>query len=117
METYKMGLQKQYFDFMKDGTKRIELRLYDEKRQKIALGDLVDFVDPDGRKISTRIIGLLKYESFKDLFEDFDIAVLADGSMSKQKLLQDLERFYTPEQQEQYGVLGLRIELLTETSK
>ena len=30
-----MNLQPKYFDFIKGGTKRIELRLYDEKRQSI----------------------------------------------------------------------------------
>ena len=29
---HEMGLQSKYFDYIKDGTKRIELRLFDEKR-------------------------------------------------------------------------------------
>ena len=40
MKTHKMNLRPKYFDFMKDGTKRIELRLYDEKRNQIELGDI-----------------------------------------------------------------------------
>ena len=44
------------------------------------------------------------------LFKDFDIEMLADRSMSKQELLNVLEEFYTPEKQEQYGVVGIRIE-------
>ena len=35
MKVHAMNLQPKYFDFIKDGTKRIELRLYDEKRQSI----------------------------------------------------------------------------------
>ncbi len=31
-----MNLQPKYFDFIKDGTKRIELRLFDEKRDYFA---------------------------------------------------------------------------------
>ena len=34
MATHEMNLQPRYFDYMKDGTKRIELRLYDEKRSQ-----------------------------------------------------------------------------------
>ena len=29
---HEMGLQSKYFDYIKNGTKRIELRLFDEKR-------------------------------------------------------------------------------------
>ena len=48
--------------------------------------------------------------SFSDLFKDFDISILADKSMSKEELLDVLQEFYTQEEQEKYGVLGIRIE-------
>ena len=34
---YILKLQPKHFDYINNGTKRIELRLYDEKRQKIAI--------------------------------------------------------------------------------
>ena len=46
------------------------------------------------------------------MFKDFDIAVLADSSMTKEELLKVLEEFYPKEKQEKYGVLGIRIELI-----
>ena len=46
------------------------------------------------------------------MFKDFDISVLSDKSMTKDELISVLEKFYTKEKQEQYGVLGIRIELL-----
>ena len=53
--------------------------------------------------------GLLRYNSFSDLFKDFDISILADKSMSKEELLKVLQEFYTTEEQQKYGVLGIRI--------
>ena len=73
-----MNLQPKYFDFIKDGTKRIELRLYDEKRQSIQLGDIIEFAKSDDEKFKAEVVGLLRYNSFADLFEDFDISILAD---------------------------------------
>ena len=107
-----MNLQSKYFDFIKNGTKRIELRLYDEKRQQIKLGDSIEFLKSENEKFKAKVIGLLRYETFSDLFNDFDISVLADQSMTKQELLNVLQEFYTPEKQAQYGVLGIRLELL-----
>ena len=57
------------------------------------------------------VVGLLRYKSFKELFEDFDMSLIADRSMTKEELLKVLEEFYTVEKQEEFGVLGIRIEL------
>ena len=35
--THILKLQPKFFDFIKDGTKRIELRLFDEKRQQMII--------------------------------------------------------------------------------
>lgn len=107
-----MNLQPKYYDFIKDGTKRIELRLFDEKRQKIQFGDTIEFFKSDDDKFQAKVIGLLRYNSFKDLFEDFDISILADASITKQELLDVLGEFYTPEKQTQYGVIGIRLQLI-----
>ncbi len=107
-----LKLQPKYFDYIENGTKRIELRLYDEKRQKINIGDTIIFQkEPElGITQKVKVIGLLRYDSFEDLMNDFDIKILADESMTKEELLGVLEEFYTPEKQKEYGVLGIRIE-------
>ena len=112
MKIHEMNLQPKYFDFIKGGTKRIELRLYDEKRQSIQLGDIIEFAKSDDEKFKAEVIGLLRYDSFADLFEDFDISILADSSMTKQELLEVLGEFYTEEKQAEFGVIGIRIKLI-----
>ena len=107
-----MNLQPKYFDFIKDGTKRIELRLYDEKRRSIQLGDIIEFAKSDDEKFKAEVVGLLRYNSFADLFKDFDISILADSSMTKQELLEVLEEFYSEEKQTEFGVIGIRIKLI-----
>ena len=107
-----MNLQPKYFDFIKDGTKRIELRLYDEKRRSIQLGDIIEFAKSDDEKFKAKVVGLLRYNSFANLFEDFDISILADNSMTKQELLEVLGEFYSEEKQAEFGVIGIRIKLI-----
>ena len=107
-----MNLQPKYFDFIKDGTKRIGLRLYDEKRRSIQLRDIIEFAKSDDEKFKAEVIGLLRYKSFADLFKDFDISILADNSMTKQELLEVLGEFYSEEKQAKFGVIGIRIKPL-----
>ena len=111
---HEMKLQPEYFNFILNGTKRIEIRLNDEKRQNIKLGDKIKFLkEPDlNESFEAQVIGLLRYNSFEEMFKDYDISILSDKSMTKEELISVLEQFYTKEKQEQYGVLGIRIELL-----
>lgn len=107
-----LNLKPRYFDYINKGTKKIELRLYDEKRQKIAIGDTIIFQKEPELEIimKVKVIGLLRYSTFEELFKDFDIAILADKSMTKKELLNVLETFYTLEEQKKYDVIGIRVE-------
>ena len=109
---HEMGLQSKYFDYIKNGTKRIELRLFDEKRQRVRLGDIIEFTNPDGEKLLVKVVGLLRYGSFVDLFRDFDISILTDASMTKRELLDVLNGFYPLEKQDEMGVVGIRVEVV-----
>ena len=111
---HEMKLQPEYYNYILNGTKRIEIRLNDEKRSKIKIGDTIKFLkEPElNESFKAKVVGLLRYNSFEDMFKDFDISVLSDKSMSKEELIDVLEQFYTKEKQEQYGVLGIKIELI-----
>lgn len=58
---HKMKLQEKYYDFIINGTKRIEIRLNDEKRQTIKLGDTIEFSkEPELKdKFDAKVIGLI----------------------------------------------------------
>ena len=100
---HEMKLQDKYYNYILNGTKRIELRLYDEKRQQIKIGDIIKFYKEPELKdtFCAKVIGLLRYNS-----------ILADVSMTKNELMDELCRFYTVDNQLKYGVIGIRIELL-----
>lgn len=109
---HELKLQPRYYEYILNGSKDIEIRLYDEKRQKINIGDTIIFKkEPElNESFKVKVVGLLRYKNFDSLFNDFTIDRLADRSMSKSELLEELEKFYTKEKQKEYGVLGIRIE-------
>ena len=113
MKIHELKLKPKYYDYILNGTKRIELRLFDEKRQLINIGDKIKFLKESNLEESfiVSVIGLIRYDSFESLFNDFGMSILADGSMTKEELLDVLCEFYTKEKQEEYGVLGIRIKL------
>lgn len=54
-----LKLKPKYFNYINNGTKRIELRLYDEKRQTINIGDTIIFQREPELEITmkTKVIG------------------------------------------------------------
>ena len=108
---HKMRLQPKYYECILNGTKRIEVRLNDEKRRLINIGDTITFYKmPDEKEsISVKVVDLLHYKTFEGLLNDYDISIVADKDDTKENLLKILNEFYSKEEQEKYGVLGIKI--------
>ncbi len=111
-----MKLNEKYFEYIKNGTKRIEIRLNDEKRKKIKVGDEIVFQkEPElTEEICTKVIGLITKNNFKELIKNLNISQYADKNEAEDKFLEDLYKFYTKEQGEKYGVIGIEIKLENE---
>ena len=111
--TLDMKLYDGPFDQIKNGTKKIELRLFDEKRATINIGDTIVFhrVNYPDDIITTKVTGLLRYATFEDLLNDIDPELVAlSGSLSEK--LEVIHRIYSWEREKEYGVLGIHIELV-----
>ena len=67
---HKMKLKLSPFEKIKNGSKTIELRLYDEKRQRVSIGDFIEFtcLDDPKQKIQTRVTALHRFNSFAELY-------------------------------------------------
>ena len=114
---YEMKLQNEPFEFMKKGTKTIELRLNDEKRKLIKENDIIIFENMITKElIKTEVIRLHKYPSFEDLYKHFDKISLG---YEKNEIANpsDMEIYYPKEKQEKYSVLGIEIKLLNKAKK
>ena len=111
---HEMKLQPEYYNYILNGTKRIEIRLNDEKRKLIKIGDKIKFLkEPELiDSFNAKVVKLLNYNSFEEMFKEFDIEILSDKTMTKEELINTLEQFYPKEKQQQYGVLGIQLEVL-----
>ena len=109
---YEMKLNNGPFKKIKDGTKTIELRLNDEKRQLLKEKDLIEFTNRETlEKMIVEIENLYYYSSFKELYKNFD---KIEMGYEKDDIAdpKDMEKYYSKEEQEKYGVLGIKIKKL-----
>ena len=105
---HKMKLNESPFERIKNGTKTIEFRLYDEKRQKVKIGDQIEFSKLPNlqEKLIVNVVELYKEKKFEDLFRK----IYTDEEEIKKKT-NSMYQYYSHEKEKQYGVLGIKISL------
>lgn len=110
MKQHDMHLQAEYFDLIKSGQKTIELRLWDEKRRQIAVGDIITFTNrATNESIKTKVKYLVIAENFKSLYDL--INVKRTGFETKETAIQTIEQFWDKKAQQKHGVVGIWIEM------
>ena len=111
---HKMKLNEDPFERMKNGIKTIEFRLFDEKRQQIKIGDQIEFSKlPDlQEKLLVDVIELYREDTFENLFRK----LYSDEEEIKRKY-KAMYQIYSPEKEQQYGVLGIGIKINTDDLK
>lgn len=109
---HSMSVQERYYNLLKLGKKTIELRLWDDKRQKIKIGDIIEFSNASNADdtFSAKVINLYKAPDFKSLCSKISIQQV--GFTSQDELLKTLEEFYSIKQQKEFGVVGIEIVVL-----
>lgn len=111
---HKMKLNEDPFNRIKNGTKTIEFRLFDEKRQQIKIGDQIEFSKlPDlQEKLLVDVIELYREDTFETLFRK----LYTDKEEIARKT-NAMYEIYSPEKEHQYGVLGIGIKINVDNLK
>ena len=112
--THSMQLQPAPFEMIRNGTKTIELRLFDEKRKKIRTGDTILFTNTASKEtIRVKVLELLVFDSFETLYNQLpllDCGYTEDDVDTASP--DDMNAYYPKEMQQEYGVVGIRVALL-----
>ena len=111
MTTHQLKLATEPFNAIISGTKTIESRLYDAKRQKIQIGDRIIFTNRDNSEqtVTAEVVGLLRYATFRDLFSHNNPRKF--GGDNVEWLENQISEFYSIEDQKIYGVIGIEFKV------
>lgn len=103
-----MSLFKFSFDKIVNGTKRIDIRLYEPECQKVRINDVIEYVCADNEeKLYCLVRGILIFERFDDLIELFPAKMF--GYDGKEEIKVRVKRAYTFEEQLTKHVVGFII--------
>ena len=114
MNVHFMKLNPIPFRMITSGEKTIEMRLFDEKRRRIQIGDRIVFENKStGQTVKTEVLNLHLFSSFNELYQALPLlkcgytAENIDFAKST-----DMDRFYTVEMQKNYGVVGIELTVI-----
>ena len=99
---HKMKLNESPFNRIKNGTKTVEFRLYDEKRKQIKVGDKIEFLKlPELKeKLVVEVLELYQDKTFENLFRK----LYKDSEEEIERKTKSMYEIYSSDQEEQYGV-------------
>ena len=106
-----MKLNAAPFELIKCGKKTIEMRLLDDKRKLIKVGDSIVFINlKTGETLNTFVVNLYYFSTFSELYASLSLlkcgytAETVDNADPK-----DMELYYSADEQKKYGVVGIEI--------
>lgn len=108
-----MSLQPEPFRKVKSGEKTIELRLNDEKRQRVSVGDQIEFrnLADDSQTVQVCVRAIHRFASFSELYRTLPLTSCGYRAGEKADP-RDMDPYYSREEQQRYGVVGIEMKLI-----
>ena len=106
-----MRLHPGPFEAIKSGEKIYEMRLNDEKRQQMKVGDTIEFVSrADGTSFEAEIVELSYYKNFAEMYAALPLdkcGYKADEVANAKP--EDMEQYYEPAEIEKFGTVAIKL--------
>lgn len=110
-----MHLNHQPFEQIKAGTKKIEIRLNDDKRSQLKMGEKVEFTDlKTNEKIITEVLSLERFQTFKELFKKYSGPIIGSPETeSIEELDRENSEIYSRKQKKNFGALAIHLKVIS----
>ncbi len=114
---YRMGLYGENFSLIKEGKKVVEVRLNDEKRRRIKVGDTIHFIKVPNQDetLQVEVLELKIYDTFQAMYEDIPFNHFGCEDWTMKEMVEGTYEIYTPEQEKEWGAVAITINLVKES--
>ncbi len=108
---HNLNLKEVYFNLIKNKIKTFEVRLSDEKRKLINIGDTIVFTNDSNKneQLSTKVVNLITFESFEKMATSLPSRLIGFEGKTINEIVDTYYQFYTPEKEKNYGVLAIEV--------
>ena len=109
-----MKLSGEHFDRLKTGKKIYEVRLYDETRRKICIGDNIIFKrEPDMLEgVIAKVVDVKKFDTFEQMASILSIESIGFEGKNASQVSRHYLKLYSKADEKNYGVVAFKLELV-----
>ena len=109
-----LKLYSTYFNLIKNCKKIIECRLNDEKRQKINIGDTIEFLNTENKNeiLMAKVSQIYHFKTFKEMATTLNPTSLGFNGKTINEIVASYNNIYSTENELKYGVVAFKIELI-----
>ena len=107
-------LHPEVFDIVLRGNKDVEIRVNDEKRRKLHVGDTLVFVNRgnEEEKLTAKVINLVYFNNFLEVTDYYDMKRIYLGETTKDEYINLMMKFYSDEEVKEYGVVAIEFKVI-----
>ena len=109
----KLKLKKKYYNLIKSGEKIYEVRLLDDKRKLIKIGDIVKInKEPLMEEfLNATVVDLVHFKTFEEMANTIPAKEIGFEGRSFYEILNEYRKFYSKEKEEMYGIVAIKVKL------
>lgn len=109
---HEMRLRREPFEAIRSGEKRVEMRVYDEKRQTLRPRDSIRFTcEESGEILTAEVLGIHVYPDFAALAEDFETSELGFPTLARERIADLMATFYPDDRVRTHGAAAIRMKV------
>lgn len=106
-------LHPEIFELVGEDIKDVEVRVNDEKRRKLKIGDTLLFVNRGNEEetIRVEVMDLIYYSSFEDVTKVFPMERIYKAGVSVSDYIALMNQFYSQEEIKKYGIVAIKFRM------
>ena len=107
-------LHPDVFELVIQGEKDVEVRVNDEKRRKLKVGDTLLFLKrPDDQEsIKALVKKLVTFSSFQEVIDAYPMKRIYLEGTTKEEYIELMKKFYSDEEVLENGIVAIEFELI-----
>lgn len=111
--TYEMLIKPEYFELVKAGVKKYEVRTNDNRRKAMAVGDYIKLLkEPDLEEtLMLKIVKKIEFPNFTALYDSLPKRDVGFEGRTTESIVKELRQFYSEELENQLGVVAIEVEI------
>ena len=116
MKVHEMLIKPEYFELVKEGIKKYEVRTNDERRKNMHVGDYIKLIK-EPEKVETLMLQItrkIEYPNFTELYDSLPKKDVGFEGRTTESIVNELRRFYSEEVENQLGVVAIEVAIVPE---